>query len=61
MKKRALQLSIGYNSPLPCKGMFFTGSMTRYVLLSCMGCDAVYFGGGGDPGSVDVFVQHLQC
>jgi len=38
------------------------GSVTLYVLLSCVGCDAVYtsVGGGGDPGSVDVYAQHLQ-
>ena len=31
--------------------------MTIYVLLSCLGCDAMHSGGGRDPGSVDVLTS----
>jgi len=35
--------------------------VTLYVLLSCLGFDAVYCSVGSDPESVDVFAQHSQC
>jgi len=36
------------------------GSVTLCVLLSCLGCDAIYTSAPGDPGSMDVFVQYSQ-